>query len=388
MCLRNLFQRRGRTWLCVLGVALCIMLIIAIGGTTNHYINAVKEMNVFYRGNVVVVPKGSIFVQAISVGGFIQESVLENLRTVEETRTATPMLFILGFPIDEAVIQVVPSNITVGIPDGNWSVLTGSLALKPGGSWPSTSLEKREAVIGAYLSLKYDLSIGSEIEIHNHKLKVTGILDTGPSSSFLGGTILMTLDIAQEVFQYQHLISMIVVEPEEGVTEKDLSDRIEAEVPGVRGLTGNERNDVIAPIFRDLELWSLGIRSVISFITMILVMIVSMMNVFERRKELATLDALGIPLRSIVRMVVTETGFIGLFGWILGIPLGIIATLLISYIYTLGPISMIISGAFNLVPPVMMLEILLSTLALSGVAGLLSTLTFTRMNIVDLMRSE
>lgn len=198
----------------------------------------------------------------------------------------------------------------------------------------------------------------------------------------------MALNVAQDVFQYQNLISMIVVEPEDGVSEEALAERIEAEVPGVRGLTGTARNDVIAPLFRDLELWSLGIRSVVSFVTLILVMVVSMMNVFERRKELATLNALGIPLRSIVRIVVTETVLIGLFSWLLGIPFGIIATLVIAYFYTPGPISMILSGAFNLVPPVLMFETLLSTLALSGIAGLLSSLTFTRMNIVELMRWE
>lgn len=388
MCLQNLFQRRGRTGLCVLGVALSIMLIIAIGGTTNHYITAVKEMNVFYRGNVVVVPKGSIFIQAIAVGGVLQETVLEHFRTMDGAKTATPLLFIVSFPIDEALIQLVPSNITVGIPDGNWSVLTGALALKPGGKWPSSNVEKMEVVLGTYRSMKSGLSIGSELEINDHTLHVSGILDTGGSSSFLGGTLFMSLNVAQEVFQYQNLISIIVVEPEEGVSEEELSESIEAEVPGVSGLTGTARTDVIAPLFRDLELWSLGIRSVVSFITMILVMIVSMMNVFERRKELATLDALGIPLRSIIRIVVTETGLIGLFSWILGIPFGIIATLVIAYLYTPGPLSMILSGAFNLVPPILMLETLLSTLALSGVAGLLSSLTFTRMNIVELMRRE
>jgi putative ABC transport system permease protein len=388
MCLQNLFRRRGRTWLCVLGVALSIMLIIAIGGTTTHYITAVKEMNVFYRGDVVVVPKGSIFIQAISVGGVLQEHVLEQFRTLDGVKTAIPLLFIVRFPIDEALLQLVPSNITVGIPDGDWSVLTGSLALKEGGQWPSQSVDQMEVVIGAYLALKSGLSIGSELEINDHHLHVSGILDTGASSSFLGGTIVMALNVAQAVFQYQNLISIIVVEPEDGVSEEALAERIEAEVPGVRGLTGTARNAVIAPLFRDVELWSLGIRSVVAFVTLILVMVVSMMNVFERRKELATLDALGIPLRSIVRIVVTETALIGVFSWLLGIPFGILATLVIAYLYMPGPISMILSGVFNLVPPVLMLETLLSTLALSGVAGLLSALTFTRMNLVELMRWE
>ena len=365
------------------------MLLIAIGATTNTFVNTLEEMNVFYRGNVVVVPRGSIFVQAISVGGFIHEGVLEDLRNVDGAKTAVPMIFILGLPRNEGVIQIVPSNITVGIPAGNWSVLTGSISLKPNGSWPSASEEKREIVIGAHFSSKYSLSVGSEIEINNKKLKVVGILDVPLSSSnFLKGTIIMTLETAQEVYNYPQLISMAVVEAEEGTTEKDLSDRIEVEVPSVGALTGDERNEVIAPFLRDIELWSLGIRSVVSCITMVLVMVVSMMNVFERRKELATLDALGIPMSSIIRTVVTETGLIGLFGWVAGIPLGITASLLIVHFYTLGPLPIMLSNIFIFISPGMMLATLVSTLALSCVAGLISAITITRKNIVELLRSE
>jgi ABC-type antimicrobial peptide transport system permease subunit len=365
------------------------MLIIAIGATTEKYVNTIREMNVFYHGNVVVVPRGSFFIQAVSVGGFFQEGVVETLRTVEGTKTAVPMLFILGLPTYEGVIQLVPSNITVGIPEGNWSVLTRSLSLKPNGSWPSASDGNKEAVIGAYFSSKYGVSVGSEIEINKEKLRVVGILDVPLSStSFLGGTIIMPLGTVQEVYDYRELISMVVVEPEDGITEEDLSDRIEAEVLGVGALTGDERNEVIAPILSDIESWSLGIRSVVSSINMILIMVVSMMNVFERRRELATLDALGIPMSSIVRVVVTETGLIGLFGWFIGIPLGIIAALLIVYFYTLGPLSILLSNIFGLVPPLLILETLIATLALSCAAGLVSAISVTRKNIVEVMRSE
>lgn len=364
------------------------MLIISIGATTTRYVTVLKEMNVFYRGNVVVVPKGAIFAQAIPVGGFLQENVLATLRSVEGVKNAVPMIFVLGFDDHESVIQIVPSNITVGIPAGNWSVLTGAITLQPNGGWPSANSELREAVIGPDFSLKYRLSVNSEIEINHKKLKVTGILDAPSSSSFLCTSILMPLTTAQEVYDYPQLISIVVVEPEVGTTEQELADRIDADVQGIGTLTGDERNEVLAPILRDLELWSLGIQTVISGTNTILVMVVSMMMVFERRKELATFDALGVPLTSIVRVVVTETGLIGLLGGLVGIPLGIITALLITYFYTISPLLIILSNVFVLVPPVMMLETLIFTLALSCVAGLLSAVTILRRNTVELLRSD
>ena len=388
MCIRNLFRRRIRTSLSVLGIALGITLIIAVGATTNNYVTFIKEMNTFYPGSVVVVARGSIFVQAISVGGFLHESTVEEVRGVEGAQKAVPMIFILGSSQHEGVFQLVPANITVGVPFGEWAVLTGSVPLKPGGRWPSLSSSEREVVLGSNIPSKYNLLAGSEIVINNKKLKVVGILDVPSASSFLRDIIIMPLNTVQEVYAYQQLISLVVVEPDEGISEKVLSDRIEAEIIGVKTLTVEERNEVVGPIFRDIELWSLGIGSAIYCINIVLVIVVSLMNVSERRRELATLDAIGVPKISIVRMVVTETGLMGFFGSVVGIPLGIIAALLIIFFYTQGPMSIIIPDVFIIVPPIMILKILVSTFALSCIAGLIPAISITRKNIVELMRSE
>ncbi|MCJ7631570.1 ABC transporter permease [Candidatus Bathyarchaeota archaeon] len=364
------------------------MLIVAISGATKNYVTVIKEMSLFYSGSVVVVARGSIFVQAIPVGGFLQENMLEELRTVEGVKKAVPMIFILGSSENEGVIQIVPSNITVGIPVGNWSVLTGSIPLKPGGSWPSAGSSGEEVVIGPSLSLKYSLSIGSEIKIDDTRLMVTGILDAPTSSAIAKILIVMPLSTAQEVYHYQRLISMVVVDPLEGVTEEELSKRIESKVVGVRALTGDDRNGVVEPILQDMELWSLGIGSAVSSIDMVLVMVVSVMNVTERRRELATLDAIGVPRSSTVRLVVTETGLIGLFGSILGIPLGIITALLMVHFYTQLPVSLVARDIFIHVPPVMALEILAVTVALSCIAGLIPAMIVTRKSVVELIRSE
>jgi ABC-type lipoprotein release transport system permease subunit len=246
----------------------------------------------------------------------------------------------------------------------------------------------KEVVVGAFLAAKLGYHVDAAIEINHHTLTVTGILDAPASATLLGGVVIMALSMAQEVYEYPQLINMVVVTPNDGVTEQVLSDRIDAEVPGVGSLTGEARNDAIAPILRDLELWSLGIRGAIAGFNTILILVVSMITVFERRRELATFNALGIPLRSIIRVVVTETGLTGLFGWMLGLPLGLIAALLIVYWYTLGPLSILLANIFLLVSPMLVLETLLVTLVLSGVAGLIAALTLVRNNPAAMLRSD
>lgn len=388
MCLRNLSRRKVRTSLCILGLALGIMLTIAINGASNNYITVIKDMNVFYQGNIVVVSKGSIFVQALSIGGFIQETVVDEIRKVDGVATAVPLIFILGSSENQGVIQIVPPNISVGVPVGNWSVLTGSIPLKTGGRWPLDDSNPAEIVVGASLSVKECLSINSEIEINGKKLKVVGVLDI-PSSSALGNImIIMSLKTAQELYHYQKLISIIIAKPREGVTENVLSRSIESNISGVSALTDDERNEIIKPILDDMRLWSIGIGGAVAGINMVLVMVVSMMNMSERRRELATLDAIGIPKWTMIRLIVTETGLLGLFGCIIGIPLGMVATVLITYFYTHLPLSLLFGDILIHVPPIMAITTLTSTVVLSCVAGLVPALFMARKNIVELMRSE
>ncbi len=384
MCLRNLSRRRTRTFLCIFGVSLGVILIVAIGSTTMRYVAAIRQMNSFYSGDVVVVARGAFFIQAFPLGSFLHESKIDEVKRVPGVKSAVPMLFIINTPTHESVLQPVLSNVSVGVPTGNWSVLVGSTPLKPGGRWPSTQSGGREIVIGVRLSQIYGLTVGSTTKIKNHEFRVVGILDT--PSSLLRRVILMPLEEAQEVYQYQMSLSMLVVEPEGGTTEEELASRIESEVRGVGALTSQERNEIMEPVLSDLESWSLGIRTAIFSMSMVLVMMVAMINVTEERKALATLDAIGASQSSIVRIVVTETGLIGLFGGLLGIPLGVLIALWITNFYTSIPMPLLLPDIPFYLP--MIFEILAYTVVLSCVAGLIPALIANRRNIADVLRSE
>ncbi|MCK4669554.1 hypothetical protein KAT21_05495, partial [Candidatus Bathyarchaeota archaeon] len=64
-CFKNLFRRKVRTTLCILGVALATTFVIAVGSTTMRYTTVIKEMNVLFSGQVMVVSKDAIVIQAI-----------------------------------------------------------------------------------------------------------------------------------------------------------------------------------------------------------------------------------------------------------------------------------------------------------------------------------
>ena len=390
MCLRNLLRRRFRTSLCIFGVSLATIFIVAIGATTTNYTTVIRKMNIFFSGDVVVVAEGAMVIQAFPViGGNIPESVVEKVQQVNGVKTAVPMLVRFGYQI-EAVIQLAPSNVSIGIPSGNWSVLVGHTPLKPGGNWPSADLDKKEVVVGPSLAKQYDLAVDSKIKLEKTNLTVAGILDS--RSALLTRSIILPLELARRLYypdpQVSWMGNMVVVELEEEGTEKEVADRIDAEILGVEALTTDERNEIVEPLLHDIETWNIGISGALYLLSMILVITVAMMNVSERRRDFATLDAIGAPKSTLFRMVITETTLIGLLGGLAGIVLGSIAAMLIASIYTNIPLSMFFFDLFNIVSPLLMIKILASTVAVSCIAGVIPAIAASRMNISEVLRSE
>ncbi|MFQ5999958.1 MAG: ABC transporter permease [Candidatus Bathyarchaeia archaeon] len=390
MCLRNLLRRRFRTSLCIFGVSLATIFIVAIGATTTNYTTVIRDMNIFFSGDVVIVAEGAMVIQAFPViGGNIPESVVEKVQQVNGVKTAVPMLVRFGYQV-EAVIQLAPSNVSIGIPPGNWSVLVGHTPLKPGGNWPSADTDKKEVVIGPSIAVQYDLAVGSKVKLEKTNLTVAGILDS--RSALLSRSIILPLELARRLYYPDPNVSwmgnMVIVELEEEGTEKEVADRIEAEILGVEALTTDERNEIVEPLLNDIETWNIGISSVLYLLSMILVTMVAMMNVSERRRDFATLDAIGAPKSAIFRMVITETTLIGLLGGLAGIVLGSIAAILIANIYTNIPLSMFFFNLFNIVSPLFMIKILASTVTVSCIAGVIPAIAASKMNISEVLRSE
>lgn len=388
-CLRNVLRRKARTTLCIAGIALAVMSTVTITATTTSYTTAIREMNTLFTGDILVVSKSQIVLQALPIsGGNLIETIEEEVKGIPEVEATVPLLFVFSTEL-RGTLEMVPINITVGTPPGNWTVLTGSTPLRAGGKWPSMNAVD-EIVIGSCLADMYDIAIYSTIKIRNHNLTVTGTLDT--RSAILGRTIIMPLKTAQEIYHYPMTVNMIVVKPEEGVDTKEVATRIENELNNpterIKALTNDERNSIIDPLLDEVNMWNLGI-SIVFFVTSVtIVTLVAMINVSERRRDFATIDALGASFTSKVLMVLTEIGFIGLLGSVIGIFLGAIATVIIVSFYTNIPIQMLFFDIFSVVPPLLLAKTVTYMVTASCVAGLIPAITAARTSIADILKAE
>jgi ABC-type lipoprotein release transport system permease subunit len=365
-------------------VALATTFVIAVGATTMRYTTVIKEMNVLFSGQVMVVSEDTIVIQAIPITrGFLQESLVETIKGIDKVEKAVPILFITSINL-EGIINPVPPNFTFGIPLEDWQMILGLTRLEKGGHFP-TNESSREVVVGPSLADQYNFTVGSKIEINGYELNVTGVLDT--KLALLTRSIILPLKLAQTIYNYQR-INIITVKPIQGCSQKDLADEIERHVDYVNALTEDERNDMIQPVLAQVEMWNMGIQTVVFLISLILVMTVTLLSVSERRRDFATLDAIGAPLSYVFRAVVFEAILIGVLGGILGIAFGSFSAIALASLYTNIPLAQFFPSLLDVVPPFYMLEIFAAIVLVCCFGGILPAINATRMRIAEVLRAE
>jgi len=283
------------------------------------------------------------------------------------------------------VLQPVPVNFTIGLPVKDWQVLLGSTPLRAGGYWP-TNESSSNVVAGASLADQSGWTAGSNVTVNGYELKVTGVLST--NYAILSRSLVMPLELAQKIYDYPMQINMIAVTPVAGCSEEALASSINQKIPDVKALTENERNDMIQPILVQVETWNVGIETVVFLLSLILVLTVTTMNVSERRRDFATLDAMGAPLSFVFRTVLVETSLIGIIGGAIGLALGSFGALVLASVYTSISIQQFFPSLFSIVPPVFMVEIFASTIVVCCIGGIIPAVKATQTRISEVLRAE
>jgi putative ABC transport system permease protein len=346
-------------------------------------------MNVLFNGQVTVVSKDAIVIQAIPISGGMmpQDPTVEEIRGIPGVSSVTPVLFVTSVG-SQALIQPVPVNFTMGIPVEDWELALGPIALRRNGHFPAND-SSNEIVAGASLADQYGWTVGTEIEVNGYLLRVSGVLDT--KMALLNRCLVMPLTLAQSIYNYLQSVNIIAVKPVQNIPEQNLTDAIKSDKKiknYVTALTETQRNDIIQPILEQLQTWTIGTEAVIFTISLILVMTVTVMSVSERRRDFATLDAMGAPTSYVFRVVIIETSLIGVLGGVIGIALGSLVAIVLASLYTSIPVTLFFPSIFEIVPPLYMLEMFAAIVGVCCVGGIIPAANAMRMRIAEVLRAE
>jgi putative ABC transport system permease protein len=282
--------------------------------------------------------------------------------------------------------QLLPVNFSIGIPVEDWRLVLGPTPLKGNAGRFPVNESSNEVVAGVSLSGQYNWTLGTQVTINGYRLNVTGVLDT--KLALLTRSLIMPLALAQKVYNYQESVNIIAVKPAEGYSQDDLATAIKQRLSYVNALTEEQRNDIVQPILAQIETWNLGIQTVVFTMSLILVMTVTIMSVSERRRDFATLDAIGAPLSYVFGIVIIETSLIGILGGVLGIVSGSLSALVLASLYTSIPLANFFPNVLDVVPLSYMLEMFVAVVAVCCAGGLVPAFNATRLRIAEVLRAE
>jgi ABC-type lipoprotein release transport system permease subunit len=380
MCFRNFKRRRLRTILCLSGVALAVTFLVGVGAAILRIMTIIWEMNMLFENEIVVVSRDVLVIQGFPIGGMIPQTVVNELGGIEGVKEVIPMIFNLDLGTKE-VSRIFPANITIGLPLEKIPLIFPFISIK--GSLPR---DQNQVLIGESIADQYDLSVGDVVFFKGKSLTVSGIV-CGPSM-ILSRSIIMSLQLSQEIYRYDMQVSMIVVEPKAAANVEIVACEIENKVNFVMALTENERNELTRPILEELNFWNYGLKLSLSSISALLVAVVQVMNVSESRRDIATLIAIGASKMAILKTVMGEVMLIGLLGGFLGLIFGGVVAVSLASSYTHIPIQMFVHGFFQLVTPYLIIEVLGLTLVTCCISAVIPSLHALRINVNETLRAE
>lgn len=367
---RNSFRKPVRSTLSILGIALCIMLILTMAAVSQRYTTVVSQSYSIYSTNVVVVSRASFLLEGLPIGGTLPETMTSLIEGLKGVSSVTPMLLVVN------VKQIVPINITIGIPLQNFTMFAKTVPLQLRGAYPSSA---DQVIVGGYLAQASNLTVGSVMEQGNTSLKVSGIVST--SNLILANAVIMPLETAQATQGYGGLVSAFIVSSSGGTaasSAEDLIGRINTAIPGAEALNPTQSEVLTSPLVSSVRLINSGVDSFSELVAFLFVAIISIVNITERKDEFLTIRAIGSSYGALLKIGMAEVGLIALAGVLLGLLFSSVAIGAVFWIYISVPLSTTIPQFFQLVPLSTILYTCVGIIALGILVGSLVTTTMMR----------
>jgi putative ABC transport system permease protein len=341
----NLRHHRLRTLLTILGVAAALQLYLTMNNLIVTFETDMLQQYQAFAGKVYVE-------QSLTTGegwqGF--PSTASSIDAV----TASSVLSLADIDRENSsaaiFVPLVPSTIPnnppyvliVGIESGHEQALLSTIDVESG---TSTLEDERSVILGhgaatyfgrgsaagvelgedTLYSLEGDgepVMPGDRIDIQGQAFNVTGILEQG--TQFLNGVVMMDIDVAQDLFNRPGAVSAIILTAD----SVDDVDQLQSAVANqFEGLIASSEEGLVAKARQwvDVQNTFFGMinNSVIAFV-IVVVTIVMIVAVMERRREIGILRAVGAKRRTILGLILTESLSISLLGALTALPISIV----------------------------------------------------------------
>lgn len=373
----NLFRRKSRTILSLLGimigVAAIISLVSIVDGTYNEFNSLVSQ----FQG-VMVMEKDSMDQTLSSVNA----SLGSELEQVQGVRTVVSEIWVLPKKVDGKSISLEGglasmTTFAYGADMKKYNELRGNGWL--GEMYKGEMLKPNDTgkvVIGRKLYDDKDKFLGSTLEINDKKFTVKGVLKT--ESDYLGNVMLLNLSDARELSDFDNTkVSSYYVELNNPKDDKKIAKIIEFKYGDeIEAQSASSYSEEFGGVLGNFRLVVFIIAALSAIVAAIGIVNTILISVMERKKEIGTLKATGWNDESVMKMIIYESFFMGVFGGIAGLFLGFF-------------ICSLMQGNFGLKPLItieLVIEAYVFAVMLGLLAGIYPAYKALKMSPVEAMR--
>jgi putative ABC transport system permease protein len=329
IAMKNLWRRKLRTLLTIIGVATAVQLYLTMNGWMNIYERDLKhQLNAF---------AGRVFVQQpmeTSSGGADFPSFSSSL----EAQTATAVLSmdgvnrktssaVLFIPLARASSpNMPPAALAVGIEPGHEVAYLGSFEMESG---KTTLTDANSVILGRGAASRYQpegsnktVQPGQVIQIQGHTFTVVGVLK--PAAVLFDNSVVMALTTAQKLFHRSDTVSAVIASTATARDAKAVQEAVGTQYPELQALSQDDiAKNADAVLVGQRSFFSL-IDSTVIAVAVVVVTIVVVVAVMEQRKEIGTLRAIGARRWRIFSMVVGESMTLSLLGAMVALPFSVL----------------------------------------------------------------
>ena len=317
LILKNPFRNKTRASLAIVGIAIGIATIVALGLVTSALQSSTETTLKAGQAEITVMTNGSNSFQSSADLNMTQ---LDDIKVISGVKDATGVLTErVNLNSSSSSNQGFgPSGFSVTGIDSSKLTLAGINASSINGTIYSGSAN--EIIIGKTAAANQNKTIGDTVTLYNQTFKIVGIYETG--SFMTDGGAYMSLSKLQNLTSNSNKISNILVKVNANANVTQVSQAITNTYPTLTTTTALDQAKMVNNLLSVINTatWAISLLAiVIGGVGVINTMI---MSVYERTREIGVLKAVGWTSKRILGMILGESIVITLAAAVVGTIVG------------------------------------------------------------------
>lgn len=393
LALKNLLQRRLRSWLTLLGIFIGVAAIVALIGLGQGLQTAIEEQFASIGINTLTVTGagGTFGPPGTNTVGTLDDNDIELLNRIHGVDLVFPRYIqATSLAYDDAITM----SYAVSIPANKERArIIKLLNIESAEGRIIDNDDQTQVTIGA--SVKIDgiqPTLGEKISINEEKYRVAGILEKKGNPA-VDSAILMAEKEMKDLFGLEEDYSVIIIAVADDADVNEVKAIAERTMRKDRGQdigeedfsisSSQETLDAFNEILTTVQILLVGIAAISLLVGAIGILNTMYTAVLERRREIGIMKAIGAQNKDVLYIFLVESGLLGLTGGVIGLLLGIGISKLVQFIAYLSLGETLIQAT---IPFWLIAGSLTFAFCIGALSGTLPARQASRLHPVDALR--